>query len=141
MKINELQEQIIEDFSNFEDWIDKYNYIIDLGKGLSTLDLKLKKDEYKISGCQSNVWVVPEYRNGLVFFSADSDAIITKGIIALLIKILSGQTPENVANCDLYFIDRIGLKQNLSLTRSNGLSSMIKQLKLYAYAYTTKLIN
>jgi len=135
MEINEIQEDIIEDFSVFDDWLDKYQYIIDLSKNLSLIDDQYKTPEYIIKGCQSNVWLHAELKDGKVMFTADSDAVITKGIVSLLVMVLSGQKPEDIANADLYFIDRIGLKENLSPTRSNGLLSMIKQMKLYAIAF------
>jgi cysteine desulfuration protein SufE len=138
MTINELQDQVIEEFALFDDWIDKYNYLIDLGKSLPPIDVKHKTNDYLIEGCQSKVWLHPAYENGIITFTADSDAIITRGIVALLVRILSGRTPEEIMNSDLYFIDRIGLKQNLSPTRSNGLLSMVKQIKLYAIAFSTK---
>ena len=135
MTINELQEKIIEEFSLFDDWMDKYNLIIDIGKDLPVIDQKYKVKDFLIEGCQSKVWLHPEYDGNLITFTADSDAIITRGIVAMLIKILSGRTPEEIKSADLYFIDRIGLRQNLSPTRSNGLLSMIRQMKLYAMAY------
>jgi cysteine desulfuration protein SufE len=137
--LKEAQDQIIEEFSLYEDWMDKYNYLIELSKELNTIDPRHKTEEYVIKGCQSKVWLHAELKDGKVFYSADSDAIITKGIIALLIKVLSGREPAEIANADLYFIDEIGLKENLSPTRSNGLVSMLKQMKLYALAYQTKL--
>lgn len=138
MTINELQDQITEEFALFDDWIDKYNYLIDLGKTLPAIDVKYKTNDYIIEGCQSKVWLHPAFENGIITFTADSDAIITRGIVALLVRILSGRTPEEIMKSDLYFIDRIGLKQNLSPTRSNGLLSMVKQIKLYAIAFSTK---
>jgi cysteine desulfuration protein SufE len=136
--INEIQEEIIEEFLIFDDWMDKYNYLIDLSKDLPPIDVKYKSAENLIKGCQSRVWLNGEYIDGLLVFTADSDAIITKGIVALLIRVLSNQTPDVVLNSDLYFVDKIGLKENLSPTRSNGLVSMIKQMKMYALAYKTK---
>ncbi|HNX67826.1 MAG TPA: SufE family protein [Bacteroidales bacterium] len=138
MTVNELQDQVIEEFTVFDDWIDKYNYLIDLGKSLPAIDVKHKTNDYLIEGCQSKVWLYPSFENGIISFTADSDAIITRGIVALLVRVLSGRTPEEIMNSDLYFIDRIGLKQNLSPTRSNGLLSMVKQIKLYAIAFSTK---
>lgn len=135
MKINEIQEEIIEDFSVFDDWMDKYQYIIDLSKNLSIIDDQYKTPEYIIKGCQSNVWLHAKLNDGRVVYTADSDAIITKGIVSLLVTVLSGQRPEDIVSADLYFIERIGLKENLSPTRSNGLLSMIKQMKLYAIAF------
>jgi cysteine desulfuration protein SufE len=136
MTINELQEKIIEEFSLLDDWMDKYNLIIDMGKELPVIDQKYKVKDFLIEGCQSKVWLHPEYDGNLITFTADSDAIITRGIVSMLIKILSGRTPEEIKSADLYFIDRIGLRQNLSPTRSNGLLSMIRQMKLYAMAYS-----
>jgi cysteine desulfuration protein SufE len=136
MTINELQEKIIEEFSLFDDWMDKYNLLIDIGKDLPLIDPKYKVKDFLIEGCQSKVWLYPEFDGRLITFTADSDAIITRGIVSLLIKILSGRTPEEIKSADLYFIDRIGLRQNLSPTRSNGLLSMIRQMKLYAMAYS-----
>ncbi len=138
MTIDEIQKQIVEDFSVFDDWMDKYNYLIELGRDLEILDEKYRKKDYVIDGCQSKVWLYPEFKDGKLFFKADSDAIITKGIVALLIKVLSGRTAEEIMTADLYFIDQIGLKQNLSPTRSNGLLAMVKQMKLYAIAFNAK---
>ncbi len=135
MTINEVQDNIIEEFSLFEDWMDKYNLLIDLGKELTTIDPKYKIKDFLIEGCQSKVWLHPDFDGKLITFTADSDAIITRGIVALLIKVLSNRTPEEILNSDLYFIDKIGLKQNLSPTRSNGLLSMVRQMKLYAMAW------
>ncbi len=135
MTINEIQDKIIEGFSVFDDWMDKYNLLIEMGKELPVVDPKFKVKDYLIEGCQSKVWLYPHYDGKEVTFTADSDAIITRGIVALLIKVLSGRTPEEIIQADLYFIDRIGLKQNLSPTRSNGLLSMLRQMKLYAMAY------
>jgi cysteine desulfuration protein SufE len=139
MTIIKIQDEIIEEFGVFEDWLDKYNYLIDLSKSLPIIDPKFKKPEFVIEGCQSKVWLKSDLVDGKIFFSADSDAIITKGIIALLVRVLSGRTPGEILGTDLYFIDRIGLKENLSPTRSNGLLSMIKQMKLYALAYQTRI--
>ena len=136
--IDEVQEEIIEEFEIFDDWMDKYNYLIELSSHLPLIDPKYKTKDYLISGCQSKVWLYAEYENGIINFTADSNAIITKGIIALLIRILSGRKPEEIMNVDLYFIDKIGLRQNLSPTRSNGLLAFIKQIKLYAVAYNVK---
>ena len=138
MTITEKQEQIIHEFDQFEDWMDKYNYIIDLGKSLPVIDEKYKQNNFKITGCQSQVWLHAKFKDGKVYYCADSDAIITKGLISLLIRILSDETPENIINCDMEFINAIGLKEHLSPTRSNGLVSMIKQMKLYALAFKTK---
>jgi cysteine desulfuration protein SufE len=138
MTINEIQDQVVEEFSVFDDWIDKYNYLIDLGKTLPAIDVKYKTNDYIIEGCQSKVWLHPSFDNGIISFTADSDAIITRGIVALLVRIMSGRTPEEIMKSELYFIDRIGLRQNLSPTRSNGLLSMVKQIKLYAIAFSAK---
>lgn len=136
--INEIQEEIIEEFEVFDDWMDKYSYLIELSNDLPLIDPKYKTKDYMISGCQSKVWLHAEYKNGIINFTADSNAIITKGIIALLIRVLSGRNPEEIMNVDLYFIDKIGLRQNLSPTRSNGLLAFIKQMRLYAVAYNVK---
>ena len=138
MSINEIQDEIIEEFSLFDDWMDKYQYLIDLSKSLPIIDEKYKQENYLIKGCQSQLWLFAEEKDGKVFFTADSDAIITKGIISLLIRVMSGQTPQDILDCDLHFIEAIGLKENLSPTRSNGLLSMIKQMKIYALAFKTQ---
>ena len=135
MTLTEVQDQIIDEFSVFDEWLDKYDYLIDLSKELPVLDEKHRTDQYVIKGCQSRVWVDAHMADGKIYFSADSDAIITKGIIALLIRVLNGRTPQEILDCDLYFIDRIGLRENLSPTRANGLLAMIKQMKLYALAF------
>jgi cysteine desulfuration protein SufE len=135
MTINEIQDEIIAEFSVFDDWMDKYNLLIDLGKELPVIDPKFKVKDFLIEGCQSKVWLHPEFDGSIISFTADSDAIITRGIVALLIKVLSGKTPQEIISAELYFIDRIGLRQNLSPTRSNGLLSMVRQIKLYAMAY------
>lgn len=133
--INDIQEEIIEEFSAFDDWMDKYQLIIDLGNEQPKLDDQYKTDDNLIDGCQSRVWLHAEYVDGKIIFQADSDAIITKGLIGLLIRVWSGQTPQNIIDSDLHFIDKIGLTEHLSPTRSNGLLSMIKQMKIYALAY------
>jgi cysteine desulfuration protein SufE len=133
--INELQEETIRDFDLFDDWMGKYEYVIDLGKSLPLIDPQYKTEEYRIKGCQSQVWLHTEYRDGRLYFTADSDAIITKGLIALLIRVLTGQPPGDIANADLYFIDRIGLREHLSPTRSNGLAHMIDRIRVSAHAY------
>jgi cysteine desulfuration protein SufE len=138
MTITEIQNNIIEEFSLFDDWMDKYNLLIDLGKELPVIDPKFKIKDFLIEGCQSKVWLHPEYDGKRITFTADSDAIITRGIVALLIKVLSDRTPDEIIATDLYFIDKIGLKQNLSPTRSNGLLSMVRQMKLYAMAFNAK---
>lgn len=136
--IEQVQESIIDEFSLFDDWMDKYDHLIEEGKGLPLFEEKHKHNDYLIEGCQSKVWLYPEFIDGKIYFKADSDAIITKGIAALLIRVLSGRTPDEIINADLYFIDRVGLSQNLSPTRSNGLLSMVKQMKLYAIALKSK---
>ena len=136
--MKETEEQLVQEFEMFDDWMDKYNYIIELGKELPMIDPQYKTEEFLINGCQSQVWLHPEMRDGLLFFTADSDAIITKGIVYLLIKVLSGHTPQEILDNDLSYIDTIGLKNHLSPTRSNGLASRSKQIKLYALAYATK---
>lgn len=138
MTIKEIQDNIIDEFSEFEDWMDKYQLIIDLGNSLVPIDEKYKVPQYLIEGCQSRVWLQAEYENGLVIFKAESDAVIVKGIVSLLIQVLSGHTPDEIINTDLYFIEQIGLKEHLSPTRSNGLVSMIKQMRLYALAFKAK---
>ena len=138
MMIAEIENQIIAEFSMFEDWMDKYNYLIELGKSLPLIDEKYKTDQYVISGCQSKVWLHAAFREGVVIFTADSDAIITKGIITILIRVLSHHTPDEIISSNMDFIDQIGLKEHLSPTRSNGLTSMIKQMKLYAVAFKMK---
>ncbi len=134
-----VQEQIIADFAIFDDWMDKYNYLIELGNSLPPIEGAHRTDRYAISGCQSRVWLDARTDDeGRVWFGADSDAIITKGIISLLIKVLNGRTPREILDADLYFIDRIGLRENLSPTRANGLAAMVKQMKLYALAFDAK---
>lgn len=135
-EIDERQEQVIDEFSVFSDWMDKYEYLIELGKDLEPMPEQDKNDDNIIKGCQSQVWLTASFADGIITFKADSDAIITKGIIALLIKVLSGLTPSEIINADLHFVDAIGLRENLSPTRSNGLVSMIKQIKMYALAYS-----
>jgi len=138
MTINEVQDNIVEEFSLFDDWMDKYNLLIDLGKELPVIDPKYKVKDFLIEGCQSKVWLHPGYDGKMITFTADSDAIITRGIVALLIKVLSNRSPDEIITSDLYFIDKIGLRQNLSPTRSNGLLSMVRQMKLYAMAYNAQ---
>ncbi len=138
MTINELQDEVIEEFSDFTDWMDKYQLLIDLGNELQPLDAKYKTEDNLIDGCQSRVWLQADMKDGLLYFTAESDALIVKGIIALLIRVLSGHTPQEIAAANLYFIDRIGLRDHLSPTRSNGLLAMLKQMKLYAAAYSAK---
>ena len=136
--INELQDEVVEELSDFDDWMDKYQMLIDLGNDLETLDDKYKTEQNLIDGCQSRVWVQCDYADGKLVFTADSDALIVKGIIALLIQVLSGHTPKEILDADLYFIDKIGLRDHLSPTRSNGLLAMVKQIKAYALAYEAK---
>ncbi len=138
MTINESQDEVIEEFEGFSDWMDRYQMLIDLGNDLEPLDPKYKTESNLIDGCQSRVWLQCDYKDGKLVFTADSDALITKGIIALLIQVLSGHTPDEIINADLYFIDRIGLKDHLSPTRSNGLLSMVKQIRMYALAFKAK---
>ena len=138
MTINEIQDEIIEEFSGFDDWMDKYQLLIDLGNEQAPLDEKYKTESNLIAGCQSRVWLQCDYSDGLLHFTAESDALIVKGIIALLIRVLSNHTPQEIIDADLYFIDKIGLKEHLSPTRSNGLLAMMKQMKMYALAFKTK---
>ena len=138
MTINEAQDQIIEEFSDFEDWMDKYQLLIDLGNEQEPLDDNYKTEQNLIEGCQSRVWLHADYLDGRILFRAESDALIVKGIIALLIKVLSNHTPDEILESDLYFIDKIGLKEHLSPTRSNGLLSMVKQIRMYALAFKAK---
>ena len=138
MTINEIQDKIIEEFSGFDDWMDKYQLLIDLGNEQTPLDEKYKTESNLIDGCQSRVWLQCDYTDGLLHFTAESDALIVKGIIALLIRVLTDHTPQEIIDADLYFIDRIGLKEHLSPTRSNGLLAMMKQMKMYALAFKTK---
>ena len=135
MTINEAQDEVIEEFNDFTDWMDKYQLLIDLGGELNALGELYKNDDNLIDGCQSRVWIQCDVKDGLLFFTADSDALIVKGIIALLIKVLSGHTAKEILDADLYFIDRIGLKDHLSPTRSNGLLAMVKRIKSYALVY------
>jgi len=139
MTINQIQDQIVEEFSIFDDWMDRYQQLIDLGNELKPIDEQKRTEQHLIKGCQSKVWVNAELTDGKVYFEADSDAIITKGIVALLVRVLNGRTPKEIIDADLYFVDKIGLKENLSPTRSNGLLAMMKQMKLYALAYQAKL--
>lgn len=136
--MDKIQEEIIEEFSIFEDWLDKYDYLIGLSEDVPPIAAEHRTDQYVIEGCQSRVWVDAELRDGRVYYSADSDAIITKGIIALLIRVMNGRTPADLLATDLYFIDRIGLRENLSPTRSNGLLAMIKQMRMYALAFEAR---
>ena len=138
MTINEIQDEVIEEFADFDDWMDKYQMLIDLGNDLGTLDEKYKTEQNLIDGCQSRVWLQCDNVDGKLVFSAESDALIVKGNIALLIRVISGHTPEEIRDADLYFIEKIGLKDHLSPTRSNGLLAMVKQIKAYAVAYSMK---
>lgn len=138
MTINEIQDKVIEEFEDFTDWMDRYQMLIDLGNELGALDEKYKTEQNLIDGCQSRVWLQCDLVDGKLVFTAESDALIVKGIIALLIRVISGHTPQEILDADLYFIDRIGLKEHLSPTRSNGLLAMVKQIKAYALAYSMK---
>ena len=138
MSINEAQDEVIAEFSDFDDWMDKYQLLIDLGNEQAPLDEKYKTEQNLIEGCQSRVWLQADEIDGRLIFQAESDALIVKGIVALLIKVLSGHAPDEILNADLYFIDKIGLKEHLSPTRSNGLLSMVKQMRMYALAFKTK---
>ena len=138
MTIKEIQEEIIDEFSMFEDWMERYEYIIELGKSLPLINETFKEDENLIQGCQSKVWLHSEINNETLQFTADSDAILTKGIVALLLRVFNNQKPMDILNADLFFVDEIGLKEHLSPTRANGLVSMIKQIKLYALAFEAK---
>jgi len=135
MTINEIQDEIIEEFSGFDDWMDKYQLLIDLGNEQEPLDDKYKTEQNLIDGCQSRVWLQADLVEGKIHFSAESDALIVKGIVALLIRVLSDHTPQEILDADLYFIEEIGLKEHLSPTRSNGLLAMVKQMKVYALAF------
>ena len=136
MTINEIQDEIIEEFAGFDDWMDKYQMLIDLGNEQALLDNKYKTEQNLIDGCQSRVWLQADYEDGVINFTAESDALIVKGIIALLIRALSGHSPKEILEANLYFIDEIGLKEHLSPTRSNGLLAMIKQMRVYALAFS-----
>lgn len=138
MNIEDIQKQIITEFSYFDDWMDKYNYLIELGKSCPVIDAKYKTKSFLINGCQSRVWLHAGLEDGKLIFTADSDAVITKGIVNLLIRVFNEQKPEDIVNADVSFIDRIGLKEHLSPTRSNGLMAMLKQMKLYALAFKAK---
>jgi len=138
MTINEIQDQIIDDFSAFDDWMDKYQMLIELGNNLEPLDEKYKVPQNLIEGCQSRVWLQADYENGLIHFTGESDAVIVKGLVSLLIQVLSDHTPDEILNADLYFIVKIGLSQHLSPTRSNGLLAMVKQMRVYALAFKAK---
>ena len=136
--INEIQDEIIEEFTGFDDWMDKYQLLIDLGNEQEPLDEKYKIESNLIDGCQSRVWLQADYDGGNIIFTAESDALIVKGIVSLLIRVLSGHTPQEILDADLYFIDQIGLKEHLSPTRSNGLLAMVKQMRMYALAFQSR---
>ena len=138
MTINQLQDEVIEEFSAFDDWMDKYQLLIDIGNEQDALDERYKTEQNLIDGCQSRVWLHADYHDGIIDFKAESDALIVKGIVALLIKVVSGHTPQEILDSELYFIERIGLREHLSPTRSNGLLAMIKQIKTYALVYSNK---
>jgi len=138
MTINEIQDLIIEEFAQFGDWMERYEYLIDLGRSLTPFDERHKAPEYLIEGCQSKVWLFPAFENGIITFTAESDALITRGIVALLVRVFSGRTPAEIVDANIYFIEKIGLRENLSPTRSNGLLAMMKQMRLYALAYKSK---
>ena len=138
MTINEIQDEIIEEFSGLDDWMDKYQLLIDLGNELTPLDERYKTERNLIDGCQSRVWLQADFINDLIHFTAESDALIVKGIVSLLIRVLSDHTPQEILDADLYFIEEIGLKEHLSPTRSNGLVAMVKQIRAYALAFSTK---
>lgn len=140
MEINVIQDEVIEEFAAFDDWMDKYSYLIELGNDLDGFEEQYRTEQHLIEGCQSRVWLHASLVDGKVVFMADSDAIIVKGIVALLIRVCSGHTPQDILDSELYFIDRIGLKEHLSPTRSNGLVSMVKQMKLYALAFKTQMV-
>ena len=139
MTISDIQNEIIDEFSGFDDWMDKYAYIIELGNAVAPLDEKHKVPENIIEGCQSRVWLTSEERDGKLYFAADSDAIIVKGIVALLLRVVSGRTPDEILGCEFAFIEEIGLREHLSPTRSNGLVAMVKQIKMYAIAHKAKM--
>ena len=136
--IRKIEDEIIEEFAHFTDWMDKYNYIIEMGKDVPLIDPNFKTDNNLISGCQSRVWLHAQYKDGKVLFSADSEAVITRGLASLLIRVMNNQTPDDILNSDFFFVKKLGLKEHLSPNRSNGLISMIKQMKLYALAFKTK---
>ncbi|MBT8399049.1 MAG: SufE family protein [Rhodothermia bacterium] len=136
--IRERERQIVDEFSMFDDWMGRYEYLIELGSDLPLIEDRYKTDEFKIKGCQSQVWLRPDYRNGRVYFRADSDAVITKGLIALLVRVLDGELPADIATAPLRFIDEIGMKEHLSSTRKNGLASMIRQIRSYASSVTAE---
>ena len=138
MTINEIQDHIIDEFAQFGDWRERYEYLIDLGRSLGPFDERHKTPESLIEGCQSKVWLYPSFENGIITFTADRDALITRGMVALLVRVFSGRTPAEIVEANIYFIEKIGLRENLSPTRSNGLLAMMKQMRLYALAYKSK---
>jgi len=138
MTINQIQDSIVEDFNQFDDWMDKYALLIDLGNSLQPIEEKHKVPQNIIEGCQSRVWLTAEMKDGIIEFQGESDAILVKGIVALLLQVFSGRTPDEILNADLYFVEKIGLREHLSPTRSNGLLAMIKQIKLYALAFKSR---
>ena len=138
MRINEIQDEIIAEFSDFDDWMDRYQLLIDMGSEQPPLEENYKTEQNLIDGCQSRVWLQADMADGKLLFRAESDALIVKGIVALLVRVLSGHTPQEILDADLYFIDRIGLREHLSPTRSNGLGAMLRQMKMYALAYSVK---
>ena len=140
MTIDETTSNIVQEFSAFDDWMDKYNYLIELGKNVPEIDEQYKVPNNLISGCQSRVWLHAAFRDGKIYFTADSDAVITRGLVSLLIRVLDGRTPDEILEASMDFIDAIGLKEHLSPTRSNGLTSMVKQMKLYALAFKAKSV-
>jgi cysteine desulfuration protein SufE len=140
MTIDETTSNIVQEFSAFDDWMDKYNYLIELGKSVPEIDEQYKVPNNLISGCQSRVWLHAAFRDGKIYFTADSDAVITRGLVSLLIRVLDGRTPDEILEASMDFIDAIGLKEHLSPTRSNGLTSMVKQMKLYALAFKAKSV-
>jgi cysteine desulfuration protein SufE len=140
MDITSIESAIVEEFSSFDDWMDKYNYLIELGKDVPPIDEQFKIPNNLISGCQSRVWLHAAYRDGRIFFTADSDAVITRGLVSLLIRVLNGRTPDEILGAEMDFLEKIGLREHLSPTRSNGLTSMVKQMKLYALAFKAKSV-
>jgi cysteine desulfuration protein SufE len=140
MTINEKQDSIVEDFEMFGDWMEKYEYIIQLGKDLPLIEEQYKTEDNLIKGCQSKVWLHADFKDGKLFFTADSDAMITKGLVSMVVQVLSEHSPKEIADAEIYFIDKIGLRSHLSSTRSNGLVSMIRQIKVYALAYLSKTL-
>jgi cysteine desulfuration protein SufE len=140
MTINEKQDSIVEDFEMFGDWMEKYEYIIQLGKDLPLIEEQYKTEDNLIKGCQSKVWLHADFKDGKLFFTADSDAMITKGLVSMVVQVLSEHSPKEIADAEIYFIDKIGLRSHLSSTRSNGLVSMIRQIKMYALAYLSKTL-